>query len=413
MRESDQCNSAQISRALLVQWRVAAGAGLATVVACGLWILSSQGDVAALRWTLAAFVATSYLLWEFRRYLHQNIRSGEETMLPTLGAGTVLTLARGLLVALMAGFLVLERPEGALEWAPLILYFGAAVADFFDGYIARVRGHATKLGAALDISFDAFGTLVAVAALIHYGQLPLPFLLIGLLYYLFHGHMKLRERLGQPVVPLRPHPSRRMYAGFWFGYMAVALAPVLRPPWTVAAGYMFAAPLVAGFLVDWLFATAAISPNAQAWKKFEAAALRFIYRGLPVGLRLIVLAAGALWLAKGLSERGGWAPLFAALGWSVPSLPATLLALTGLTALAMTAAGWLGRLGALALISLATIDVVLRGSAPEVNFWLLSGSVGVLLLGLGRGILWEPENAFLMTQAGARNRPSRSEAAAA
>ncbi len=413
MRDSDHCDPAQIPRALLIQWRVAAWAGPTTVIACGLWIWRDQGGDAALRWTLAALAAVSYLLWELRRNLRHNLRPGEEVILPTLGVGTVLTLARGLLVALLAGFLVVARPDGALGWAPLIVYFGAAVADFFDGYIARIRGHATRLGAALDISFDAFGTLVAVGALIHYGQLPVPFLLIGLLYYLFHGHMKLRERLGQPVVPLRPHPSRRMYAGFWFGYMAVALAPVLRPPWTVAAGYMFAAPLVAGFLLDWLSATAMISPDSQSWNKFETAALRLTYRALPIGLRLVALGAGGLWLANGLSETRGWTPLFAALGWSEPSLPATLLALAGLSALAMTAAGWLGRLGALVLISVATIDVVLRGSAPEVNFWLLSGSTGVLLLGLGRGILWEPEDQFLMTQAGARNRPSRSQAAAA
>lgn len=349
-------------------------------------------------WSLAASIAVAFLLCELRRHLPQNVRPGESTVLPTLGGGTTLTLLRGLFIALLAGFLAVPPPEGWHVWAPGFLYLGVAVADFFDGYVARVRNHATRLGEELDVRFDALGALVAIAALVHFGRLPAGFLPIGLLYYLFHGHMWLRARLGQPIVALRPNPYRRMYAGFLFGYLAVVLFPLFEPPWTVVAGCLFAAPVLAGFVVDWLFTTGAISPGNRLWRRLEPAALRLLYRALPLGLRMALLPISGLWLAETLS---------------FGDLPGTALAIAALAAIGMTTAGWLGRLGALTLIAIASADAILRGPATTVDYSLLGMSIGVLLLGTGDGALWRPEDALLLRKAGSRDLPSRTEQAAA
>jgi CDP-diacylglycerol--glycerol-3-phosphate 3-phosphatidyltransferase len=396
--------------ALLMQWRLSAAACVALAGAGSLLLAKSLGRTQAASWALGTAAALAYLLWELRRNLRLNIRPRESAVLPTLGAGTTLTLARGFSTALLAGFLCIPEPSGWMAWAPAALYLAAAVADFFDGYAARVCNHATRLGAELDVAFDAFGAMVAVSALVHFGQLPAPFLIVGLAYYLFHGHMKLRARRGRPVLPLRANPHRRMYAGFLFGYFAVALIPTFERSWVLAGGCLFVAPVLLGFLMDWLTTTGALPPEGFCC---EPALVRFSYRTAPLILRAVLLAAGGFWLARGLSAEQGWAGILAESHWPAPALLATVLAVTGLAALGMTTAGWLGRLAALMLITLACLDVLLRDSPAALDFWLLCPSVGVLLLGVGRGVLWGPEDALLLTQAGSNRTPSRAQRAAA
>ena len=341
------------------------------------------------------------------------MRAGEAKTLPTLGAGTTLTLARGLLTALLAGFAALPEPRGGLAWAPALLYLGVAVADFFDGYLARTRNHATKLGEELDVKFDALGVLVAVAVLVGFGRLPPSFLLVGSLYYLFHGHMRIRARRGRPVLPLQSNAYRRMYAGFLYGYLAVVLFPVLEPPWTVFGGYLFTAPVVAGFVADWLVMTGSVRPNSPDWALFEHRAVRLLYRTTPLVLRLALLPVGGWWLARGLNAETAWKVVLADLGWPAPMLAATLIAVAALAALGMTTAGWLGRLAALGLIALACLDVVLLGSPSAASYGLLAGSTGILLLGTGRGALWGPEDAYLLRKAGEGRLPAGAGRAAA
>jgi hypothetical protein len=88
-------------------------------------------------------------------------------------------------------------------------------------------------------------------------------------------------------------------------------------------------------------------------------------------------------------------------------LLATLLAVAGLVALGMAATGWLGRLAALILIALVCGDALLRGGAPKLDYGILGASIGILLLGSGRGGLWAPEDALLLRRTGARSEPAR------
>ncbi|MEZ5365463.1 MAG: CDP-alcohol phosphatidyltransferase family protein [Bryobacterales bacterium] len=371
------------------------------------------GGEQAVKWAVGALLVLAYLGWELRRGLDQNVRVGESEILPTLGLGTRLTLLRGLFTAMLAGFVFLPQVAGLLAWAPCALYLGVAVADFFDGYAARVSNHATRLGAALDVAFDALGAITAVSVLVAYGRLPAAFLSVGLVYYIFHGHMKLRRWRGRPVLPLQSNPYRRMYAGFLFGYFAVALAPVFDPVWIEVGGYLFVTPVMVGFLIDWLAVTGALSIESPTWVRFEAAAWTTLYRVTPVVLRAALLVAAAAWLTSGLSPEG-WTNLLAELGWPAPTLLATGFALASLTAVGMTAAGWLARLAALVLVAAACLDAVLRGEPTPEGYALLLPSIGLLLLGAGRGVLWRPEDELLLTQAGSRRcAPAHPERAAA
>ena len=59
---------------------------------------------------------------------------------------TILRLLAAPGVAVM--FLYFHRPYA--DWCALILFMGAAITDWFDGYLARTWKQETKLGAMLD-----------------------------------------------------------------------------------------------------------------------------------------------------------------------------------------------------------------------------------------------------------------------
>ena len=127
---------------------------------------------AAVRWALLAGLGMGYALWLLWQDLPLNRRVGEEQLLPDFGPGTLLTISRGVLVAVLAGFLVIPRPMGSLIWVPAGLYWLANLTDFFDGYLPRVTDRVTYLGEALDIKLDGFGVLVATVLIVLYGQVP-------------------------------------------------------------------------------------------------------------------------------------------------------------------------------------------------------------------------------------------------
>jgi hypothetical protein len=112
------------------------------------------------RWLVFASLSMAYCLWIVWQGLVENHRAGETMLLATLGWGNRLTLMRGLAISLVAGFLFSPWPQGALAWLPVLLYTAADIADYFDGFAARVTNHATKLGERLDMEFDGLGMLV-------------------------------------------------------------------------------------------------------------------------------------------------------------------------------------------------------------------------------------------------------------
>ncbi|SDK41372.1 CDP-diacylglycerol--glycerol-3-phosphate 3-phosphatidyltransferase [Aliiruegeria lutimaris] len=115
----------------------------------------------------------------------------------------ILTIIRLLSApAVLMVFLVLPRPFA--DWVALILFVGASVTDWFDGYLARRWGQQTKLGTMLDPIADKAMVIIALAALV--GLMGLnPWILLPAAVILFRETFVsgLREFLGDTAGTLK------------------------------------------------------------------------------------------------------------------------------------------------------------------------------------------------------------------
>ena len=207
-----------------------------------------------------AAIITAYNLILLRIGLPLNYHPRQQVLHSNLGYGTWITITRAMLIAILGGYLFQPWPHsrifpGRLSWTPGILYLSASFLDFLDGRVARAHQHETRLGAFLDINFDALGLLIAPLLAVWYGQLPYAYLSVGAAYYLLVFGIWLRKKYAKPVFEIKPRPSARIIAGFQMGFVGIALLPVIPPAITKGAAYIFMIPLLAGFVKDWLFAS--------------------------------------------------------------------------------------------------------------------------------------------------------------
>ena len=198
----------------------------------------SPSDV--LRWAaLTAGVAAVQLVL-LRRNLRQNHRPGDDTLLSGLGPANAITLARGLAIPALAGFLAAPLPlTGALAWAPAILFAASALPDFLDGAVARATNRVTVLGGILDMEYDCLANLAVSLLVVRLGKVPGWYISLGLARYLFVAGIWWRERRGLPVYDLTPSNTRRLAAGFQMAFFCVALWPIFGAPATAVAGTLF------------------------------------------------------------------------------------------------------------------------------------------------------------------------------
>jgi CDP-diacylglycerol--glycerol-3-phosphate 3-phosphatidyltransferase len=185
----------------------------------------------------------------------------------TLTVGTWVTLARGLLISALGGFLLAPPAPGAPAWLPGMLYTAAALGDGLDGVLARRRRQATKLGASLDVTTDAVGLLVAPLLAVARGRLPPWYLLLSAAYPLFQLGLGLRERWRWPTfrARLRPYSRAKLFAGVQMAVVAAALYPVL-PRWVLwPLASLAMLPTLALFGREWRLATTTtvIEPRAR------------------------------------------------------------------------------------------------------------------------------------------------------
>jgi len=366
----------------------------------GYYLLRAEWHAAyAWRWIIVAAGVLVYELGLLWRGLRDNRRRGETLLLPTLGAGNLLTLLRGLALGLLAGFLLSPWPSGWLAWLPALLYTLAILADYLDGYLARITRHATLLGAQLDIEFDALGMLVAAALAVHYDQLPWWYLILGLSRYLFLLGMGWRRRQGRPVYDLTPSVHRRIVAGFQMGFMSVMLWPVVAPPGTTLAGVVFALPFTASFLRDWLVVSGRLDPVSPVYLEVRQKLVVVLTRWLPVFLRIGVAAIALGLVLPALQSAANRVALFGWPGIPFPMVTATAISLMALVAVVMLTLGAAGRLGALGLITAASANIHTSG-LDMGNGFLLVGSIALMLLGSGILSTWRPEDAILSRRAG-------------
>jgi CDP-diacylglycerol--glycerol-3-phosphate 3-phosphatidyltransferase len=113
---------------------------------------------------------------------------------------TVLRLCAAPGVAVM--FLYFHRPWA--DWFALTLFVGAAVTDWFDGYLARLWKQESKFGAMLDPIADKAMVLIALMVITGYNGMN-PWLILPATVILFREVFVsgLREYLGGKTVQLK------------------------------------------------------------------------------------------------------------------------------------------------------------------------------------------------------------------
>ena len=78
------------------------------------------------------------------------------------GPANILTLVRGMMIAILAGFLLAPKPTGIFGWLPALLYTLLASLDFLDGYGLKPGSPCIDAGLAIEDSGerDFWGSLL-------------------------------------------------------------------------------------------------------------------------------------------------------------------------------------------------------------------------------------------------------------
>jgi len=99
-------------------------------------------------------------------------------------------------------FLYFTRPYA--DWFALVLFVGAAVTDWFDGYLARAWGQQTRFGAMLDPIADKVMVVIALMVIVGFSSWS-PWLVLPATVILFREVFVsgLREFLGNTAGTLK------------------------------------------------------------------------------------------------------------------------------------------------------------------------------------------------------------------
>ncbi|MEZ4861335.1 MAG: CDP-alcohol phosphatidyltransferase family protein [Caldilineaceae bacterium] len=366
------------------------------------YLAASWQPITANQWSMGAGLMGLIVLGLLWQGLRQNRPSEDEPLWSTLGYGNGLSLARGLLLTLFTGFLFLPRPPGVLAWLPALLLTADRLLDLFDGYVARITGRESKLGAMLDIEFDGLDVLVAVLLGIQYGMLPAWYLVLAVSRQLFVAGMWLRRRAGKPNRDLPPSDNRRPIAGFQTGFLCVMLWPILPPALSNVAAILFAIPLCFSFGRDWLVVSHLIDPAATHYQQGRRWIKRIFEEWLPLLARvsIMLLVSTALW--REWPDFPHWQRYFSQSGVNMAPPLLAALAFSFLTLAMLVLCGLSARVAALLLLLLVILDMQINGFLWSDNGLLLISTVIILHLGSGPLSLWRPEEHFLHTRFGKR-----------
>ena len=343
-----------------------------------------------LRWAVLSLSVLAYqtaLLW---RALPKNRGLGTQPILPDFGIGNLLTIARGVFVSWLAGFLFSPLPDGMLAWLPASLYLVADILDYFDGFAARITGLSTELGGYWDQELDSLGVVIAPLLAVSYGQLPIWVLLVSASRYLFVLGIWWRKFNHKPVFDLPPSTYRRAFAGFQMGFFGFALLPIFSRASTWVSASVFMIPFMLGFLRDWLVVSGVINAAQERYHQMVRIVTSFGMKVLPVGLRIVVVFFG---VGYGLMHIAGL-PLTLFPGRVSPvqilgSLEVLLALLVGL--------GVGGRVVSLILLLLTGLFL----DSQELGvFALVVGTSYMTVLGTGAFSIWQPEQEFVRRRYG-------------
>ena len=337
-----------------------------------------MGTGYANQWLGQTAVILTITLATIWKHLPENHHIGKTAVLPTFGVGNHLTILRGLLISMLAGFLLIPQPIGWLAWLPALLYTIASIADILDGYAARVTNHATALGARLDMTFDGLGILIVISLAVWYKQLPLFYLTIGLARYFFLFGLWLREKLELKEQPLSPSIHRRVFAGLQMGFLSVVLWPILPTTGVIIAALLFGSATAVSFLRDWFVVIGWLDPQSSVYTQWQRRVYRLFSTQLPPFFRLIFAVCALILI------------ITTPINWATPFVIATAVAIV---------AGAMGRVMALWLLFPLAFDM-LANNANIINSAAIACVILIALLGTGAYSLWQPEDRFLYRRAG-------------
>lgn len=357
--------------------------GFVLLLAVAGGLASITGFAPALLWLLAAGLCFAFVCHQTGKRLHLNRFDKTSALYPDLGWANRMTMMRGWLIAATGGFLLIPsvmQQFGWLVWIAAAAYSVAAVFDRLDGFIARKTRRSSLLGAELDTVFDALGLLVAPLLALQLGKIHMSYLLVSVAYYLFVLGIKFRQHHQKPVYPLAPSKLRRTLAGFQMGYVAVVLWPPFQADVTVAAGFGFMLPLLAGFLVDWCVVSGRLDPLQPRTAKVLQSTHTLTNDVLLPLIRVTTLAA-IIYLSS-----DAW------LSW-------TYVAAAGISLMLITT-GLAGRVGAMCMLMLLAWTAPAAAFDPVMLLALYS-TIAIVLLGCGRFSLWQADDDWVNRQDGA------------
>jgi CDP-diacylglycerol--glycerol-3-phosphate 3-phosphatidyltransferase len=184
--------------------------------------------------------------------------AGERRWRPLFGLANALTLVRGALYAVVAGF-VLVPPTTGLDWVPAVAYGVGVGTDALDGTLARTVGRETPLGERLDMAFDTFGFVAAPLVAVAWGALPAWYLSLSAARYVYRGALAWRRRRGRPLFDPPDSDLGRYLAAVQMAFLTAALTPVVPRAASLTLAPVVLAPSLAVFARDFLVVSGRLS----------------------------------------------------------------------------------------------------------------------------------------------------------
>jgi CDP-diacylglycerol--glycerol-3-phosphate 3-phosphatidyltransferase len=175
-----------------------------------------------------------------------------------VGMANALTLVRGGLYAVVAGFVVVS-PDTTLLWVPALCYGAGVTLDGLDGAVARTVGRQTTVGRRLDVAFDTFGFVVAPLVAVLWGQLPVWYLSLSAARYVYLGGLHWRRRRDRPVFDRPDSDLGKYLAAIQMAFLTAALVPIVPTTLVWRLAPFVLAPSLGVFVRDFLVASGRLS----------------------------------------------------------------------------------------------------------------------------------------------------------
>ncbi len=335
----------------------------------------------AVQWVMQATIVSTIQLILLWLGLEKNRQDQQSPLKSDIGAGNTVTLVRGLLLSMVAGFLFIPWPDSWLAWVPSLLYAFTVIADYLDGYVARITNNTTQLGAYLDMEYDVLGMIIAPLLAVWYGQLPMWYLAASGLRYMFVVVKWAYKNQDKQLHEINDSLLRRMVAGVQMIFVFIVLAPVYQAPETHIAAGVVLVPLILSFGRDLLVMTGQLDVTSNLYNDLANFINTWVFGKLAALLRIITV--------------GSLVMLLVAYG----DVFSTLTALSLMMISGLLLSGTITRLAAIAAALMVGLIIQVVG-LNGVTITILVGSLLLLVTGGGRWVLWQPEDAFFLQRGG-------------